>query len=286
MEHAADLLYYPAMAELPDTPYQPTRSLLTGHFHEQSGYRAIRRQGSGDWLLILTLDGQGRFGHAGGELLTSPGDWVLLRPGTPHDYGVEPQLQRWELLWAHFQPRADWFAWLGWPEAAKGLMRLRIAGDARQELTAQFLRVHELLGSQRRHAEALALNALEALLLGCDAQQDQQAAPNQDPRIARALDYLELHMAEKILIEDVAAAVGLSASRLAHLFRQHTGQSIQQHLELRRMQVAAELLRRTGFPIQQVAATTGFDSPFYFSRRFAQWAGLSPLAFRQRNQSG
>ena len=272
------------MAHHADTPYQATKSLLTGHFHEQSGYRATRRQGSGDWLLILTLGGQGRFGHAGGDLLATPGDWVLLRPGTPHDYGVEPQQQRWELLWAHFQPRADWFAWLGWPEVARGLMRLHIEGEDGRRLATQFLAVHDLLNSQRRRAEALAVNALEALLLGCDAQLDLQAGTAQDARIARALDYLERHMAEKILVEDVANAVGLSASRLAHLFRQHTGQTLQQHLELRRMQVAAELLRRTGFPIKQVAASTGFDSPFYFSRRFTQWAGLSPIAFRRRQQ--
>ena len=91
-----------------DAPYHATRPLLTGHFNETSGYRAMRQNGVSDWLLIHTLSGRGRFGHASGDMVAEPGDWVLLRPGTRHDYGVEPGLQRWELVWAHFLPRAEW----------------------------------------------------------------------------------------------------------------------------------------------------------------------------------
>jgi len=77
--------------------------LLVGHFHQGSGYRVVRRDGVGDWLLIATVSGRGQFAHAGGELVTEAGDWVLIRPGTPHDYGVEASLKRWELVWAHFR---------------------------------------------------------------------------------------------------------------------------------------------------------------------------------------
>lgn len=272
------------MVETRDTPHQAVLSLLTGHFRETSGYRAFRRNGVGDWLLIHTVSGRGRFGHADGELLAEPGDWVLLRPGTPHDYGVEPVLQRWELVWAHFQPRPDWLALLAWPEVAPGLMRLRPAGDAPAELGRHFLAVHDLLNGQLSRREAFAMNALEALLLGCDLQNDQ-AAPMGDRRIHRAMHYLESHLAEKVLIEDVAAAVGLSPSRLAHLFRDETGKTLQGYLEARRMQLATDLLRRTSFPVKQIAAHCGFESPFYFSQRFRRFAGLSPLQYRMRPPS-
>ena len=272
------------MADLPEAPHTAVRSLLTGHFHETSGYRAVRRQGVGDWLLIHTVSGRGRVGHAGGDLVVEAGDWILLRPGTPHDYGVEPALQRWELLWAHFQPRPDWFAWLGWPDIAEGLLHLHIGGPEGQALAAQFEQAHALLNSQRPRREAFAMNALEAVLLGCDAHNGAAHAPG-DMRIRRALDYLDRHLADKVLIDDVASAIGLSPSRLAHLFKAETGQTLQGHLEARRMQVASELLLRTGFPIKQVAGAAGFDSPFYFSQRFRKWSGLSPLQFR-RQQAG
>lgn len=269
------------MAEPTDTPHQAVLSLLTGHFRETSGYRAIRRNGVGDWLLIQTIGGRGRFGYPGGELLAEPADWVLLRPGTPHDYGVEPMLQRWDLVWAHFQPRADWLPLLAWPEVAPGLMRLQLSGDDGAELGRRFLEVHGLLNSPQPRREAFAMNALEAVLLGCDLYNDR-GEPTGDRRIRRAIDYLDSHLAEKVLIEDVAEDVGLSPSRLAHLFKDQTGQTLQGHLEARRMQVAADLLRRTSFPVKQVAAAAGFESQFYFSQRFRKWTGLSPLQFRRR----
>lgn len=268
------------MIEVAESPHRTVLNLLTGHFRETSGYRAMRRQGVGDWLLIHTVSGRGRFGHAGGELIAEAGDWVLLRPGTPHDYGVEASLQRWDLVWAHFQPRPDWLAWLNWPPVTDGLLRLHIDGTAGEALAAQFLDVHALLSSQRVRREAFAMNALEAVLLGIDAH-NAKAAPG-DPRIRRAMDYLDSHLTEKILIEDVAGAIGLSPSRLAHLFKDETGRTLQSYLEARRMQVAADLLRRTSFPIKQVAAAAGFESQFYFSQRFSRWTGLSPLAFRRQ----
>ncbi len=57
------------MADLPEAPHKDVRSLLTGHFHETSGYRAVRRHGVGDWLLIHTISGRGRVGHTGGDLM-------------------------------------------------------------------------------------------------------------------------------------------------------------------------------------------------------------------------
>jgi AraC-like DNA-binding protein len=47
-------------------------------------------------------------------------------------------LQRWELVWAHFQPRPEWFAWLNWPVVADGLMRLRIDGSDGDAIARQF----------------------------------------------------------------------------------------------------------------------------------------------------
>lgn len=275
MEHPADRMYYPAMAELDEFPHRPVLQLLTGHFRERSGYRAYRPNGVGDWLLIYTADGSGRFGHEAGELMCSPGDWILIRPGTLHDYGA---VGSWELLWVHFQPRAEWLPWLDWPEVSEGLMLLHIEAA---EPAARFAEVHRLLGGDLVRREAFAMNALEGLILACDLHNPRAVETRYDRRVMAAMDHLDRHLQMKTTLEDVAAAVGLSPSRLAHLFKTETGQTPQAYLEHRRMQRAAELLQRTGFSIQQVAAAVGFDSPFYFSRRFKAATGRSPSAFRR-----
>ena len=266
------------MAQAQALAHAPVLRLLTGHFHETSGYRVYRPDGVGDWLLILTIAGAGRFGHAGGDLISSPGDWVLIRPGTLHDYAVAASATGWELLWVHFHPRAHWLEWLDWPAVAPGLMLLRPDPPKAAE---RFLEVHRLLHGDLRQREAFAMHALEGLLLECDLMNPLAATSHYDERVRRAMDYLDGNLASKVLLDDVAAAVGLSSSRLAHLFTEETGQSVQRYLEMRRMQRATELLARTGFSVMQIAETVGFDSQFYFSQRFKRWTKQSPLAFRQ-----
>jgi len=124
------------------------------------------------------------------------------------------------------------------------------------------------------------MNALEALLLECDRQNPLAAMSGYDQRIRRAMDYLDRNLSRKIALADIAAAVGLSTSRLSHLFREQSGQTPQQHLEGLRMQRAAELLRRTGFSIKQISDAVGFDNQFYFSQRFKARSGQSPSTFR------
>lgn len=265
------------MTEPTDAWHAPVLELLTGHFHEGSGYRIVRHDGVGDWLLIATVGGTGRFGYAGGEFIAEPGDWMLIQPGTLHDYGVAPADRAWELLWAHFQPRAHWLPWLKWPAVAPGLMRLHIAEAA---ATARFRDVHRLLTGDLRRREAYAMNALEALLLECDRHNPLAATSAYDDRVRRAMDFLERNLARRTTLADVAGAVALSPSRLAHLFRDQTGQTPQRFLESLRIQRASELLQRTGFSIKQIAGATGFESPFYFSQRFKAWTTQSPSAFR------
>ena len=265
----------------------PTKSagieLLVGHFHEGSSYGIFRGDGVGDWLLIATVSGKGRFGYAGGELITELGDWVLIRPGTPHGYGVEASLKRWELLWVHFQPRPHWLPWLEWPAVSPGLCTLAIGDGSTMD---RFREVHRQFTGDLRRSEAYAMNSLEALLLDCDRQNPLAAMSSFDPRVRRAMDYLERNLARKVTLADIAAAVGLSASRLAHLFRTQSGQSPQQHLEGLRMQRAAELLKRTSLSIKLIADSVGFDSQFYFSQRFKAWNGQSPSSYRSNARIG
>ncbi|CAN5510544.1 helix-turn-helix domain-containing protein [soil metagenome] len=269
-----------------ETEHLDVLTIVTGHYRQTSGYSAYRSKGTRDWLLVYTVGGKGRFGFGRGEITTEPGAWVLLRPGTLHDYGVESSLKQWELLWAHFQPHAHWLPLLVWPAVNRGLMKLRISDAAISEkAVARFFQAHQLATGSLRQREMLAMNALEEVLLWCDQSNAQSQPPDIDPRTRDAMDYLVQHLHEKLTLDDVAAHVGLSVSRFAHLFKAETGQTPQQFLEAHRLGRAAQLLLRTTFSVKQIASAVGYDSPFYFSLRFKARLRLSPKAFRQKNRS-
>src|SRR3569623_1857348 len=199
-----------------EAPSPVAQNLLTGHFHKTSGYGAFRQAGVADWLLVYTVSGLGRFGYDGGELLARPGDWVLLPPGTPHDYGVESSMARWELVWAHFQPRPDWLNWLNWPEANGGLMCLSIEAPLSEHIASRLLQVHRLLNGTLRRRETAAINALEDVLLQCDQHNPIAIQDHGDDRVRKAIEFLEQNLQRRTTLDDISAAVGLSPSRLAH----------------------------------------------------------------------
>lgn len=261
------------------------QDLITGHFQETRGYHTWRERGTTDWLLILTLGGQGRFGHAGdGDTLVNSGDAVLLRPGTRHDYGVAPGGDGWELLWSHFQPRPHWGEWLRWPEQAPGLMLLSLREPIiRRRVIARFGETHRLATGPLPRRDLFAMNALEEVLLWCGTQNPRAQPAHLDERVQAALDFLHDHLGEKVTLEAVASHSALSPSRLSHLFRRQMGLTPQQYLEQQRLARARQLLERTSHTVGAIAAQVGFENPFYFTLRFKRQTGFSPSDWRRRS---
>lgn len=99
--------------------------------------------------------------------------------------------------------------------------------------------------------------------------------------------YLNEHLTEKITVNEVARAVGCSASTLTHYLRSNCGKSFKELLEAKRMEYAARLLRATPGPtIAEAAAASGFRDSFYFSRRFRKYFGMSPRTYQSGVGSG
>ncbi len=259
-------------------PHRPPLLLVTGHFHETRGYATNRPRGTPDWLLIATVSGAGRFGHAGGALRALPGDILLTRPDTPHDYGADDDT--WELLWAHFQPRSHWLEWLNWPDAGGGNMRIQLPEPARAAVERLLLDMHGAASGPGRVAGAMAMLRLEELLLYCDRFNPLSERSKVDGRLRDAMEHAARNLRRKLSVEELAEVAGLSASRLAHLFREQLGTTPQRFVERQRLGRARQLLSFTGMSIKQIADETGFDNPFYFSLRFKRHTGKSPKAFR------
>lgn len=273
----------PTLGLRADTPRPTFLHLMTGHFREDADYATWRARGTDDWLLIGTLEGAGRFGHAGGQYVAQPGDLTLLRPGVPHDYGTAPNAERWELVWTHFHPRPHWHEWLDWPEAAPGLLRLTLPeGAMRERIIARLFDMHHLASGATRRREAWAMNALEEALLLCDACNPRSEQARIDPRVQAVMDHLCRNPAEPYEIERLSRIATLSPSRLAALFRKQMGLTPLQFLERQRIDRARQLLALTSRPIQAIALEVGFDNPFYFTLRFKRCVGCSPRDFRKK----
>jgi AraC family transcriptional regulator of arabinose operon len=270
-----------AMPETPNSPAPPEGQLSTGLFRMRNEYSRWRPSGTPGWLIVYTMSGKGRFGHAGGELIVTQGDLVLIAPRTRNDYGLEDKLKSWDLLWAYFFPHSHWHELLRWPDVAPGLAHICLEpGENRTKVLKQIMNCHRLNSSPRRHREMFAMNALETALLLCDGVNPLIERTRLDSRLLRAMEYMSENLAGHVTITGVARHCGLSVSRFSHLFRSKTGQTPHQFLQRERISRARQLLELTQQPVTHIAFETGFVDLFHFSRTFKRYIGLSPRAYR------
>jgi AraC family transcriptional regulator of arabinose operon len=262
-------------------PY--TVDLIADHFRgRDQTYRYQRPHGSGDWLLIYTDGGSGRIATSKGTLHTRIGDAVLFAPAEPQDYGTAMPPGKWDLLWAHFQPRPSWTHWLKWPSAENGTSLIHLpAGEIRETFESALLKSIRLYRRQLPHSIELAANALEEALLWASLATSDDPRLSMDPRVRAAADYLSNHLREPFDLEKLAQHCGASVSRLAHLFKEQVGTTPRLFHEQQRLNNAAQLLRVRGLSVKEAAAASGFSDPFYFANRFRRYTGKTPSQYRQ-----
>ena len=97
----------------------------------------------------------------------------------------------------------------------------------------------------------------------------------------RIEEYLASHISEPFSAKEAEREFYLSYKRLAAVFKEEKGISMQQRHDRMRMDEACRLLRSTLIPVSDVAAAVGFSDPLYFSRRFREIIGSSPTEFRR-----
>jgi AraC family transcriptional regulator, arabinose operon regulatory protein len=269
----------------PAESYVPVVNRISaGALDEGRGYRTWRRAGTDDWLLFHTTAGLGRLGTDHGDVIARPGQTVMVRPGTRHDYGVEAVQQHWAFVFAHFHPRSEWLPLLDWPEVAPGILRITAAGDVETRILVALQQAAHHSRSSFEWGELLAFNALEQALLWCDTQNPLRGGL--DERIIKVLEMIEQRLPFTITVDDMAGVANLSPSRFSHLFRDQVGLAPRAYLEQQRLTAAARLLERTNRPVGSIASEVGFDDPLYFSTRFRRFAGRSPSEYRAAPASG
>ena len=102
------------------------------------------------------------------------------------------------------------------------------------------------------------------------------AAPDlTDRRVRTVIAELVMGSDENVGLADLAARVGLSESRLAHLFRRNVGIPIRQYRLSLRMEQAVRYISR-GSSLTEAAHMSGFSDSAHFSRICRRMFGSAP----------
>lgn len=103
------------------------------------------------------------------------------------------------------------------------------------------------------------------------------AAESRGRQIARAIEWLKIHFAHPIRIEELASVANMSLSTFHHHFRAMTAMSPLQYQKRLRLHEARRLMLSEHIDATSAAFRVGYESPSQFSREYGRLFGNSPL---------
>jgi AraC-like DNA-binding protein len=100
--------------------------------------------------------------------------------------------------------------------------------------------------------------------------------------VLRGKDLADARYSERIDVDDMARAAGLSRAHFSREFRRAFGESPHAYLLTRRLERAAALLRNTDRSVADVCFSVGLQSVGSFTASFTRTYGMSPTAYRAK----
>lgn len=239
---------------------------------ETFGPRVLR-----DFEFVCIVDGDATY-HVDQATHAAPaGSIILGKPGTRESYVWDTRHVTHHLFF-HFMPQSlapDWPDLDAWPVVK--------TFDSDHPIFPLFRHIIRI--TDRNSPEAIrAIATLIDMFLADPAPPGRHAIQNLPDPVGAAI-----HWAQHILIrtpdhpialDDLARVASLSPSSLCRLFNRSIGVSPLQVVRRLRLGVALTLVIRSNLTIKQIAARTGFASPYHFSRSFAAQYGKPPTAIR------
>ncbi len=89
----------------------------------------------------------------------------------------------------------------------------------------------------------------------------------------------------ELCLQSIADHSGLSRTYLSHLFKEVTGQNLNEYVTRLRVEQAKRLLLDPRLKSYEVASRVGYPDASYFSTIFRKHAGLSPSEYREKGES-
>ncbi len=102
--------------------------------------------------------------------------------------------------------------------------------------------------------------------------------------VRMAEQYMNENFKEKCSLETVAKKAGFSPIYFHKLFKEKTGLSPNEYLLRKRLFEAEERLARGDMPLSEIAEECGFGSQSYFQYVFKREKGMTPTAYRKKEQ--
>lgn len=237
-----------------------------------------KRDHLNSYLFFYVRHGSGILHYEGTDYPLSEGDAVFI--DCRNGYWQKTSKDLWSLSWVHFNGSSMPAIYRKYQERG-GKPAFHIHED--QTILSLLEQIYET-AERRDYIRDMYLNELIAKLLTVLMKEswdpEKSRRKNTDNRLEQIREYLDIHYAEKVRLEDLAQTFFINKYYLTRVFKAQYGVSIDQYLMQKRITYVKEQLRFTDKTLEVIAGECGLNDAAYLSRVFRKIEKINPGAYR------
>ena len=242
-----------------------------------SGIGVEVRAGRRDYHFVYVVDGTMYFELQGKRVELGAGNLVFFRPGEAQVYGSY-EGESVSYYWAHFSGNCveDVLSDCGFLDKSRCFI----------DVDSGVCKILNMIIKEYTYGEYCYItkcNSVFIMALSELARLTDHAAKASEKYdvLLPALKAMEQNYSVWYKNEEYAQMCGISKYHFIHLFTECKGCSPSKYKSNLLMQKAAELIRISSVPMNEIADMLGFDDPLYFSKKFRAFYGVSPSEYRK-----
>ena len=250
-----------------------------------------------DFRLFYGLEGEFIIEAEGRIFNVTPNRFVVIPPATPYILRLHPDFSDRHLFCIfNFDMncrRKDHKMSIRPQPVAAFKRELVISEDAPNEMaestvfegehqTADMIREIAELFSKRPELYREEGGALLKQIILRGVRKLHKDSAKRSTEISAVLSFIREHYSEPITNELIARQFKYHPNHLNRLFKGEVGTSLHGYIIKYRLKMARELLVGTDLKIEEIARSSGFDSPSYFAKYFRKKYGMTPFEYRNR----
>ncbi|WP_044974540.1 AraC family transcriptional regulator [Ruminococcus sp. HUN007] len=101
-------------------------------------------------------------------------------------------------------------------------------------------------------------------------------------QVIRAIDYISEHLHDKIKMQDVVDYLNLSLPYFSRLFKSELGVTFSEYVTIKKVEVAADMIRYSGSSILEISNILNFSTQSYFIKVFKKYKGITPNEYKKK----
>lgn len=259
------------------TPHSQFLAVSSGISFPDPRYM-IHRKNSSLFSIEYVYEGSGIIHHGHDTYHVSAGDFFILHPNTYHHYYANPKTP-WKKIFMTIN---------GDPFFFNTLLKLYSIEDvcylSKTHSCFQLENIFDLVKQDTPDIDHKLELLMLQLVIDISDFVHLQAQKSTD-KITIAKNFIERRVSTKITVDEVSRFVSLDRSYFSRQFTKKFGYTPSDYITRTKIEYAKNLLKTNDMSIELIADKLSFHDTAHFSRKFLQYTGLTPSAYR-RIQSG